>query len=84
MFEDRATALNQETEAMPLSPYEKRIYTVDEIQDILGIGRNSAYSLVKSGVFHSVRIGGNIRISKKSFDEWLDNQMDTCQVCETI
>lgn len=84
MFEDRVTALNQETEAMPLSPYEKRIYTVDEIQDILGIGRNSAYSLVKSGVFHSVRIGGNIRISKKSFDEWLDNQMDTCQVCETI
>ena len=41
---------------MPSIPYEKRIYTVDEIQDILGIGRNSAYNLVKSGVFHSVRI----------------------------
>lgn len=65
---------------MPSIPYEKRIYTVDEIQDILGIGRNSAYNLVKSGVFHSVRIGGNIRISKKSFAEWLDKQMDTCQV----
>ena len=23
----------------------------------------------------SVRIGGSIRISKKSFDEWLDHQM---------
>lgn len=83
MFEDRITALNHETEAMPPISYEKRIYTVDEIQDILGIGRNSAYSLVKSGVFHSVRIGGNIRISKKSFDEWLDNQMNDCQVCES-
>ena len=61
---------------MPSIPHEKRIYTVDEIQDILGIGRNSAYNLVKSGVFHSVRIGGNIRISKKSFDDWLDKQMD--------
>lgn len=84
MFEDRITALNEETEAMPTIAYEKRIYTVDEIQDILGIGRNSAYSLVKSGVFHSVRIGGNIRISKKSFDDWLDNQISDCQVCETV
>lgn len=84
MFEDRVAILNKETEAIPSNLYEKRIYTVDEIQDILGIGRNSAYNLVKSGVFHSVRIGGNIRISKKSFDEWLDNQMDACQVCETV
>lgn len=83
-MEDKITALNKETEAMPFAPYEKRIYTVDEIQDILGIGRNSAYSLVKSGVFHSVRIGGNIRISKKSFDDWLDSQMNDCQVCESV
>lgn len=82
MFEDRVASLNNNTESTQGISYEKRIYTVDEIQDILDIGRNAAYSLVKSGVFHSVRIGGNIRISKKSFDEWLDNQMD-CQVCET-
>lgn len=44
-------------------------------QDILGISRTSAYNLVKKKVFHSVRIGGSIRISKKSFDEWLDHQM---------
>ena len=79
MFEDRITALNKEETEIPL-PYEKRIYTVDEIQDILGIGRNAAYNLVKSGVFHSVRIGGNIRISKQSFDEWLDTTMKYCKV----
>ena len=39
MFEDRIAALNKEETEMPLT-YEKRIYTVDEIQDILGIGRN--------------------------------------------
>lgn len=82
MFEERIAAINADT--TPTPSYEKRIYTVDEIQDILGIGRNSAYSLVKSGVFHSVRIGGNIRISKKSFDEWLDMQSSNCQVCESI
>lgn len=61
MFEDRIAALNKDTEAMPSIPYEKRIYTVDEIQDILGIGRNSAYNLVKSGAFHRDHIGGNVR-----------------------
>ena len=54
---------------------DKRVYTVDEIQNILGIGRTSAYSLVKQRVFHSVRVGGSIRISKKSFDAWLDSQI---------
>ena len=48
MFEDRIAVLNKEETEMP-QPYEKRIYTVDEIQDILGIGRNAAYTLVKSG-----------------------------------
>ena len=84
MFEEKIAILNKETEILPSIPYEKRIYTVDEIQDILGIGRNSAYALVKSGVFHSVRIGGNIRISKKSFDDWLDKEINACQVCETV
>ena len=31
-----------------------------------------AYTLVKKGYFKSVRIGTAIRISRKSFDEWLD------------
>ncbi len=77
MFEDRIAALNQQNAAMavPVGQFDKRTYTVDEIQDILCISRTSAYNLVKKGVFHCVRIGGSIRISKKSFDEWLDQQM---------
>jgi excisionase family DNA binding protein len=52
----------------------KRTYLVEEIAAILGIGRSSAYELVKQGHFKIVRIGTAIRISKKSFDEWLDSQ----------
>ncbi len=51
---------------------DKRTYTVEEIACILGIGRTSAYILVKEGHFKIVRIGNAIRISKRSFDEWLD------------
>ena len=69
MFEARIAELNRFNEQNPVS-YDKRTYTVDEIQDILGISRPTAYNLVKQGVFHSVRVGGHIRISKKSFDDF--------------
>lgn len=52
----------------------KRTYIVEEIAAILGIGKSSAYQLVKQGHFKIVRIGTAIRISKQSFDEWLDSQ----------
>lgn len=57
------------TEKKPMP--ERRTYTVEEIAAILNIGRTSAYLLVKEGHFKVVRIGNAIRISKKSFDEWL-------------
>ena len=55
MFEARIAELNRFNEQNPVS-YDKRTYTVDEIQDILGISRPTAYNLVKQGVFHSVRV----------------------------
>lgn len=73
MFEEKIAALNRANEQSAVC-YEKRTYTVDEIQDILGISRPTAYNLVKKRLFHSVRVGGHIRISKKSFDEWLDQK----------
>ena len=71
MFEKEIEQLNRHIETHPVS-YEKRTYTVDEIQDILSIGKNAAYRLANSGQFKTVRVGSAIRISKKSFDEWLD------------
>ena len=48
--------------------------SVDEIAKMLNIGRSTAYVLVKEGHFKAVRIGSAIRISRQSFDEWLDRQ----------
>ena len=53
---------------------EKRTYTVEEVASILGIGRTSAYKLIHSGLFTFVKIESAIRVSKASFDEWLDRQ----------
>ena len=79
MFEDKVSTLNRSAEEMPLH-YEKRTYSVSEIQDILEIGRNAAYDLVKKGHFSTVKIGGIIRISKKSFDAWLDGTVKDEQI----
>ncbi len=57
------------------STSDKRVYRVEEIAAILGISTSSAYELVKKGYFKTVRIGTAIRISKKSFDAWLDSQI---------
>lgn len=56
-----------------ISDVENRTYTVEDIAKILNIGRSSAYNLVKEGHFKIVHIGNAIRISKRSFDKWLDD-----------
>ncbi len=56
---------------------EKRVYTVEEIQAILEISRNAAYELVRSNVFHSVRIGKTYRVSKLQFDRWLESEEES-------
>lgn len=37
---------------------------VEDLMPILGIGRNTAYELVRSGKLRSIRVGRQIRIPK--------------------
>ena len=52
---------------------EKRTYSVQEIADILQISKSKAYALCKEAPFKTVKVGKYVRISKPSFDAWLDN-----------
>lgn len=52
---------------------DKKTYSVLEIADILQISKSKAYELCKKPDFKVVRLGRTIRISKVSFDNWLDN-----------
>ena len=49
-----------------------RCYTVQDLQNILGVSRGSVYNLLKRNEFRWIRIGTGYRIPKRSFDEWLD------------
>ena len=53
--------------------FEQRVYTIEEIMVILKIGRNAAYKLANSGAFSCVKIGSHYRISRDSFDNWLES-----------
>ena len=43
----------------------------EELMPILGIGRNTAYELVRSGRLHSIRVGRQVRIPKNALIEFL-------------
>ncbi|MDO5138223.1 MAG: helix-turn-helix domain-containing protein [Oscillospiraceae bacterium] len=53
---------------------EKRCYTVRELQEMLGISRQNVYALLKKNEFRWILVAGKYRISKKSFDAWLDGE----------
>ena len=44
---------------------------VEELMPILGIGRNTAYELIRSGQIRSIRIGRQIRIPRDALLEFM-------------
>ena len=46
---------------------------VEELMPILGIGRNTAYALVRSGRLRSIHVGRQVRIPKNALIEFLEN-----------
>ena len=44
---------------------------VEDLMPILGIGRNTAYELVRSKQIYSVKIGSQLRIPKQALIDYL-------------
>ena len=74
LLEQRIAALNaSDVEVQgPVQDPDRRTYSVEDIQRILDISRSTAYQLIRKKVFKSVKVGKQIRISRSSFDAWLD------------
>lgn len=66
-IEDKVRKLNGGT-------FSKKSYSVEEVQDILGITRQTVYKLIKQGRFQAIMLENGYRIMKSSFDKWLDNE----------
>lgn len=48
------------------------VLRVEDLSRALGIGRNTAYDLVRSGQIRSIRIGRQLRIPKAAVQEYLE------------
>jgi hypothetical protein len=49
-------------------------YSVEDIQRLLGIGRNNAYKLVSEKDFPAFYVGNRIIIPSDLFGEWVNRQ----------
>lgn len=49
----------------------KLVYSVQEMQKVLGVGRNVAYGLVKRADFPTARVGKRIVIPVEALNDWL-------------
>lgn len=47
------------------------ILSVDQLAEVLRVGRNTAYDLVRSGQIRSVRVGRQIRIPRDALIDFL-------------
>lgn len=53
---------------------KSKVYNVNDIKELLGIGYNKAYELMKCDSFPSFNIGNKWLVPIDRFDEWLMNQ----------
>lgn len=49
----------------------EKIMHVEELQNELGIGRDTAYALMRNHSFPSIKIGRRYIVERKAFEEWL-------------
>ena len=51
------------------------ILTVKHMQEILGIGKHSAYDLMKREDFPSFKVGKQLRVERDKFFEWMEQEV---------
>lgn len=50
------------------------VLRVEDLMSVLGVGRNTAYELVRSGQIESIRVGRQLRITKQALVAFMNNE----------
>ena len=66
---------------------EKKVYKVEDVQNLLGLGRSKAYEFIENVYydrkpFRVLKIGRSYRIPCNSFDKWLNGDEERDQITE--
>lgn len=54
---------------------DKIVYTIKEVQEVLGLGKNNVYKLLKLPTFPVIKIGKRYLIPKKELEEWVSKSV---------
>ncbi len=55
--------------------FDKRVYTVPEAADVLGIKSTTMYKLIREGQIRSLKIGSLRRIPAEAIDEFIQEML---------
>ena len=63
---------------MKYTTYEQLplVLSIDQLTEVLEIGKNCAYDLVRCGQIQSIRVGNKIRIPKESVASFIHSSQD--------
>jgi len=56
--------------------HERVMIGVNEIMQMMGIGRNRAYEIIKSNEFPSKKLGRRYLVHKDVFEKWLKGELN--------
>jgi excisionase family DNA binding protein len=51
---------------------QRELLTIEQVQELLQVGRTFAYSLVSSGALPSYRVGRLRRVRRRDVERWLE------------
>ena len=54
--------------------YDEDVLTLEEMMDMLAIGKNTAYKLLRQGKIKSFRLGNSYKVLRKSVKEFIYSQ----------
>ena len=54
-----------------MAEMECMVYNLKDLQKVLGIGRDTAYALMRNGSFPAIKIGNRYIVEAKAFEQWL-------------
>jgi putative molybdopterin biosynthesis protein len=63
-----------DTKNRPTSTAADELLTVEQVQELLKVGRTFTYSLVRSGQLPSYRVGRLLRIRRRDVEHWLESK----------
>lgn len=56
--------------------YDIVVYTVNDIQKIMSLGKTRAYELMRSDGFPSFKLNNRLYVTKQNLEKWLDKYVN--------